>query len=55
MIIKAIDVSCDVCHTDYDSPEWSVALVRAKSSRDGWHTTAVGRDICPDCWDKGLR
>ncbi|WP_405769232.1 hypothetical protein OG539_32665 [Actinacidiphila glaucinigra] len=28
---------------------------RVDARRNGWHRTADGRDICPDCWKAGRR
>jgi hypothetical protein len=29
--------------------------VRKELTRQGWHRTKDGRDICPDCWRRGER
>jgi hypothetical protein len=33
----------------------SATEARRRLAREGWHRTAAGRDVCPDCWEAGRR
>lgn len=53
---------CDAPEHDegpFDSGSVPDAATKAESRRQarraGWHRTHSGRDICPDCWDRGQR
>lgn len=58
-IERSIDIRCDgeECGRHYDSPEWTVALVRQMAREEGWTRTRDGRDLCPFCngkWGRWL-
>lgn len=65
-----VGVSCDGCQqtlTVLTVVQASTGTVREEAKRRGWHKTrgtyealsgvsyGYARDICPDCWTKGVR
>lgn len=58
MIQRAL--TCDECYGIAENADGIVLGVRATSARVqahdvGWHQTTKGRDLCPECWEEGLR
>lgn len=49
-LIRAIDLACDSCNSQYDNPDWQGYLVRASAKDEGWATELPGgRDLCHRC------
>jgi hypothetical protein len=55
---KAWLLTCDGCgeSDEGDLSAETAAERRAEAQFDGWHVGLLGgRDLCPSCWDEGVR
>lgn len=48
---------CGECLRPDSTPGYTAVDQRAEARAEGdmWHTLPGGRDICPHCWDEGVR
>lgn len=51
------DIECDGCASIADGSTTSAGTARARLAADlGWHVNLKGgRDLCAECWAKGVR
>lgn len=53
-VTRMCTVTCDECRVQADNSEWTADEARYQARKDGWHRSK-NRDLCPDCWDGGVR
>lgn len=56
---RATLIECDCCDEiahEYDLSCETASIARSNARSDGWHVNRPGgRDVCPECWEDGLR
>lgn len=57
-VSRLVYVHCDGCGdvaTPDPDPGETATEQRRDAAAEGWHRTGPGYDICPVCWEAGIR